>query len=67
MHPTGAMAVEEAFGLHSFSFYGAQIEAQWRVPGFARHCEAQDKRWVYAEFAQLPAKQSACSSVRQTG
>jgi len=53
VHPTSATAVEEAFGLHSFSFCGAQLEAQWRVPGFARYWEAQDKTWVYREFRQL--------------
>lgn len=53
VHPTGATAIEEVFGLHSFSFYGAQIEAQWRVPSFARYWEMQDKRWVYREFRQL--------------
>src|SRR5690606_7843070 len=42
-----------AFGLLSFSFYGAQIEAQWRVPTFARFWEMQDKTWVYREFRQL--------------
>lgn len=53
VHPTSPRAVEEAFGLLSFSFYGAQIEAQWRVPSFARFWEAQDKTWVYREFRQL--------------
>lgn len=53
VHPTTATAVEEVFGLHSFSFYGAQIEAQWRVPTFAREWEAQDKQWVYGEFRHL--------------
>lgn len=53
VHPTSARSVEEVFGLLSFSFYGAQIEAQWRVPDFARYWEAQDKHWVYREFRQL--------------
>ena len=53
VHPTSPTAVEEAFGLLSFSFYGAQIEAQWRVPTFARFWETQDKTWVYREFRQL--------------
>lgn len=53
IHPTSATAVEEVFGLFGFSFYGAQIEAQWRVPSFARYWEVQDKVWVYREFRQL--------------
>lgn len=53
VHPTSATSVEEAFGLLSFSFYGAQIEAQWRVPSFARFWEARDKSWVYREFRHL--------------
>lgn len=53
IHPTSARAVEEVFGLLSFSFYGAQIEAQWRVPRFARYWETQAKSWVYREFRQL--------------
>lgn len=53
VHPTAARSVEEVFGLLSFSFYGAQIEAQWRVPTFACYWEGQDKRWVYEEFRQL--------------
>ena len=53
VHPTSATAVEEAFGLLSFSFYGAQFEAQWRVPDFARVWQTQDRIWVYREFKQL--------------
>ena len=53
VHPTSPRAVEEVFGLLAFSFYGAQFEAQWRVPGFARYWEGQDRDWVYREFAQL--------------
>jgi len=54
VHPTSPRAVEEPFGLLGFSFYGAQFEAQWRVPGFARWWEGQDRAWVYQEFRQLP-------------
>jgi hypothetical protein len=53
VHPTTATGIEEVFGFHSFSFYGAQIEAQWRVPAFARHWEEGDKAWVYREFKRL--------------
>ena len=53
VHPTSARAVEEVFGLLAFSFYGAQFEAQWRVPGFARWWEGQDRGWVYRELRQL--------------
>ena len=53
IHPTAATAVEEVFGLHSFSFYGAQIEAQWHVPAFVRRWQAADRGPVYAEFRQL--------------
>lgn len=53
VHPTSARAVEEVFGLLSFSFYGAQFEAQWRIPSFARYWEGQDRTWVYQEFRHL--------------
>jgi hypothetical protein len=53
VHPTSPRAVEEVFGLLAFSFYGAQFEAQWRVPGFARYWEGEDRGWVYREFKQL--------------
>jgi hypothetical protein len=53
VHPSSARAVEEVFGLLAFSFYGAQFEAQWRIPGFTRWWEAQDRGWVYGEFRQL--------------
>lgn len=53
VHPTSARAVDEVFGLLAFSFYGAQFEAQWRVPAFARWWEGQDRGWVYAELKRL--------------
>lgn len=53
VHPTSPRAVEEVFGLLAFSFYGAQFEAQWRVPGFARWWEGQNRGWVYAELKRL--------------
>lgn len=53
VHPSAPRAVEEVFGLLAVSFYGAQFEAQWRVPGFARWWEGQDRGWVYAEMKRL--------------
>ncbi|WP_165357589.1 sulfotransferase [Sphingosinicella sp. CPCC 101087] len=55
VHPTSARAVEEVFGLLSFSFYGAQLEAQWRVPGFARQWEGESRTGVYEELKRLVA------------
>lgn len=53
VHPSSPRAVEEVFGLLAVSFYGAQFEAQWRVPGFARWWEGQDRTWVYRELRHL--------------
>ncbi|WP_106407389.1 sulfotransferase family protein [Sphingomonas jatrophae] len=53
IHPTGASAPDEEAGFHSISLYGATFEAQWRVPAFARHCEALEPSPVYAEFRRL--------------
>lgn len=53
VHPTSARSVDEVFGLLAFSFYGAQFEAQWRVPGFARWWEGEDRSWVYRELRHL--------------
>ena len=53
IHPTSALAPEEEFGLHAFSFHGAMFEAQWRVPRFAAFCEQRDVSEVYAEFRRL--------------
>lgn len=53
IHPSGACQVDEPLPLLTFSFYGAQLDAQWWVPGFTRWWEGQDRRWVYREFAQL--------------
>ena len=53
VHPTSARTVDEVFGLLAFSFYGAQFEAQWRVPGFARWWESADRGWVYRELRHL--------------
>ncbi|WP_133365986.1 sulfotransferase family protein [Qipengyuania sediminis] len=53
VHPSGPRQVDEPFGLLAVSFYGAQFEAQWRVRGFARWWESQDRSWVYGEFKHL--------------
>jgi len=53
IHPTSALAPEEEFGLHAFSFHGAMFEAQWNVTRFARFGEARELRPVYQEFRQL--------------
>jgi hypothetical protein len=53
VHPTSPYAPEEQFGLLSFSLYGAQLEAQWRVPGFARYWRGTDKQVVYRGFKRL--------------
>lgn len=52
-HPTGPFEPEEETGYLEFDFWGAQIEAQRRVPGFARHCETADATGVYRTFANL--------------
>jgi hypothetical protein len=53
IHPTSALAPEEEFGLHAFSFHGAMFEAQWNVSRFGRFCEQRDLQPVYAEFRRL--------------
>ena len=53
IHPTGARMPEEQFGLFSFSFYGAQLEAQWHLPRFAEWWRSADRHWVYEEFRRL--------------
>ena len=53
IHPTAPFAVEEEYGLHAFSLWGAQFEGQWHIPTYARRCEASDPRDVYDEFARL--------------
>jgi hypothetical protein len=52
-HPTGPMEPDEETGLLEHSFWGAQIEAQRRIPAFARHCETADPRPAYRRFADL--------------
>ena len=53
IHPTGAGEPEEEFGWLAFGFGGAQFEAQWRVPAFARWWEGADKGPLYREFKAL--------------
>ena len=50
IHPVGSDQADEEIGLLNIALHGAAFEAQWRVPGFARHCELSDARPVYAEF-----------------
>lgn len=53
IHPTSPMAAEEEFGLHAFSFHGAQFAVQWHVPRFARLSGQSPPADVYDEFAML--------------
>jgi len=53
VHPSGAGLPDEEFGLFSFAFSGAQFQAQWRIPSFARWWEDQDAIPVYQEFRRL--------------
>ena len=53
IHPTGALEVDEELGLLEQSLSGALIEAQRRVPSFARHCEAVDQTPAYQRLHRL--------------
>jgi len=53
VHPTGALEPDEELGLLENSVWGAQIEAQRRVPSYARWCEATDAAPAYAHMADL--------------
>lgn len=53
IHPTSPASPDEEIGLFSLALYGATLESQWRIPSFARHCEALDTRPIYAEFRKL--------------
>jgi hypothetical protein len=53
IHPTGAWAPDEEFGLLAPAFSGAHFYSQWRVPGFTRWWEGADARPVYQEFRHL--------------
>ena len=50
IHPTKVDAPDEEIGLLAPSIFGAGFEAQWRVPRFARHCEATDTTPLYRHF-----------------
>lgn len=53
IHPTGAAAPDEEIGLLGPTLCSSQFEVQWRVPAYARLCEAIDRTRVYAEFKAL--------------
>ena len=53
VHPTGPMEADEELGLLELSCWGAQIEAQRRVPSFARWCETHDGGFAYDYLARL--------------
>ncbi|TRW17524.1 sulfotransferase family protein [Glacieibacterium frigidum] len=53
IHPTGAGLPDEEIGLFAPGLISSQFEVQWRVPGYARWCEAADTRAAYAEFRAL--------------
>lgn len=53
IHPTHPLEPEEEFGLHSYSWHGAQALAQWRVPEFAAFQRRRDPARLYREFATL--------------
>ncbi len=53
VHPTGPHEADEELGLLENSVWGAQIEAQRRVPSYARWCEAQDATPAYRHMADL--------------
>lgn len=53
VHPTGPMEVDEELGLLEHSLAGALIEAQRRVPTFARHCETADQGPAYRAMKRL--------------
>lgn len=53
IHPTAPLEPEEEWGLHSFSWHGAQMIAQWHVPEFAAFQRRRELAVPYAEFAAL--------------
>ena len=52
-HPTGPLEVDEELGLNEQSLSGALIEAQRRIPSFARHCEQVDQTPAYTRLHRL--------------
>jgi hypothetical protein len=53
VHPTGPHEVDEELGLLDQSLSSAMIEAQRRVPSFARFCEATDQTPAYRRLERL--------------
>jgi hypothetical protein len=53
IHPTGPLEVDEELGMNEQSLSGAMIEAQRRIPSFARHCERVDQTPVYTRVRRL--------------
>lgn len=53
IHPTGAGLPDEEIGLFAPGLISSQFEVQWRIPSYARWCEAADTRAAYAEFRAL--------------
>lgn len=53
VHPTGPHEADEELGLLEQSLSSAMIEAQRRVPSFARHCESIDQTPAYARLARM--------------
>jgi len=53
IHPTGPHEPEEELGLFVPSAWGMKNEVQWRVPSYARWCEAQDATPAYRAMADL--------------
>lgn len=53
VHPTGPLEPDEELGLLENSAWGAQIEAQRRVPSYARWCEGADATPAYTHMADL--------------
>ncbi|MCS6986817.1 MAG: sulfotransferase [Sphingomonadaceae bacterium] len=53
VHPTGPLEVDEELGMLEHSLAGALIEAQRRVPSFARHGETTDLKPAYERMRRL--------------
>ena len=53
IHPTGAAQVDEELGWFASALGHSTYWAQWRVPGFTRHCEDRDPAPLYAEFDRI--------------
>ena len=53
IHPTRADAPDEEIGLLGPGLISSHFEVQWRVPSYARWCEAADTTAAYAEFRAM--------------